>query len=233
MSSSSFINALRRFYAIRGKVQEFRSDRGTNFVGATDDLRIDSINVEDGPVKQLLYKSGTKWRFNPPYASHMGGSWERLIGVSRRVLESVLKEHSHLKLTHEVLSTFLAEVMAVVNSRPLIPVSTDSDAPFIHTPAILLTQKTGNVSETFDHIDLKDAYRTQWKQVQFLSNLFWSRWKRDYIQTLQLRQRWKTETCNVKKGDIVLMRNKAVSRNEWPLGMINRVFPSADNWCEK
>ena len=130
MSSSSFINALRRFYAIRGKVQEFRSDRGTNFVGATDDLRIDSISVEDGPVKQLLYKSGTKWRFNPPYASHMGGSWERLIGVSRRVLESVLKEHSHLKLTHEVLSTFLAEVMAVVNSRPLIPVSTDSDAPF-------------------------------------------------------------------------------------------------------
>ena len=123
--------------------------------------------------------------------------------------------------------------MAVVNSRPLIPVSTDSDAPFILTPAILLTQKTGNVSETFDHIEIKDAYRTQWKQVQFLSNLFWSRWKRDYIQTLQLRQRWKTETCNVKKGDIVLMRNKAVSRNEWPLRMINRVFPSEDNLVRK
>lgn len=40
MSSSSFINALRRFTAIRGKVKLFRSDRGTNFVGAIDPLRI-------------------------------------------------------------------------------------------------------------------------------------------------------------------------------------------------
>lgn len=36
MSSSSFINALRRFTAIRGNVKLFRSDRGTNFLGAMD-----------------------------------------------------------------------------------------------------------------------------------------------------------------------------------------------------
>ncbi|XP_053372777.1 uncharacterized protein LOC128546362 [Mercenaria mercenaria] len=41
MSSSAFINALRRFVAIRGNVTEFRSDRGTKFVGATDDLGVD------------------------------------------------------------------------------------------------------------------------------------------------------------------------------------------------
>jgi len=46
MSSSAFINALRRFVAIRGKVSVFRSDRGTNFVGAIDNLHIDTINVE-------------------------------------------------------------------------------------------------------------------------------------------------------------------------------------------
>jgi hypothetical protein len=55
MSTSSFINALRRFYALRGKVKEFRSDRGTNFIGATDPLHIDAVNVEDGPTKGLLY----------------------------------------------------------------------------------------------------------------------------------------------------------------------------------
>lgn len=36
MRSSAFINALRRFVAIRGPVREFRSDRGTNFIGALD-----------------------------------------------------------------------------------------------------------------------------------------------------------------------------------------------------
>lgn len=34
MSTSSFINALRRFTTIRGPVRLLRSDRGTNFVGA-------------------------------------------------------------------------------------------------------------------------------------------------------------------------------------------------------
>lgn len=59
MSSSSFINALRRFIAIRGPVMEFLSDRGTNFIGATDDLKIDTINIEDGPTNHFLFNSGT------------------------------------------------------------------------------------------------------------------------------------------------------------------------------
>ena len=48
ISSSALINAVRRFVAIRDEVKIFRSDRGTNFIGATDDLRIDAVNVEDG-----------------------------------------------------------------------------------------------------------------------------------------------------------------------------------------
>ncbi|MEW8309172.1 MAG: hypothetical protein AB2695_18910, partial [Candidatus Thiodiazotropha endolucinida] len=53
LSSSAFINALRRFVAIRGKVNIFRSDRGTNFVGATHAMQIDAINVEDGHLKRF------------------------------------------------------------------------------------------------------------------------------------------------------------------------------------
>ena len=37
MSSSSFINALRRFLALRDPVKLIRSDRGTNFIGANED----------------------------------------------------------------------------------------------------------------------------------------------------------------------------------------------------
>lgn len=47
MSSSAFINALRRFISIRGEVKLYRSDRGTNFVGATEDHGVHAINVED------------------------------------------------------------------------------------------------------------------------------------------------------------------------------------------
>ena len=119
MSSAAFINALRRFVALRGKVKVFRSDRGTNFIGATDDLRIDTINVEDGPVKNFLYNSGTVWIFNPPHASHMGGVWERMIGVTRKILDSMMSNASDRTFTHDVLCTFMAEVCAIINNRPI------------------------------------------------------------------------------------------------------------------
>lgn len=59
LSSFSFINALRRFISICGPVIEFRSDRGTNFTGTTDDLRIDTINIKDEPTNRFLFNSGT------------------------------------------------------------------------------------------------------------------------------------------------------------------------------
>jgi hypothetical protein len=54
MTSSSFINALRRFNAVRGHVKEFRSGRGINFIGSTENLGVDVINVEDRPIKEFL-----------------------------------------------------------------------------------------------------------------------------------------------------------------------------------
>jgi hypothetical protein len=64
--------------AIRGKVKEFFSDIGTNFIGGAKELGIPAICVEDRTLKTFLNDQGTVWKFNTPYSSHMGGSWERL-----------------------------------------------------------------------------------------------------------------------------------------------------------
>ena len=103
MSTSSFINAVRRFVSIRGKVLEYRSDRGTNFIGSTDNAKTDVVNVEDPAVRKFLLSEGSTWIFNPPHSSHFGGIWERMIGVARRILDALLLEHSTKELTHEVL----------------------------------------------------------------------------------------------------------------------------------
>ncbi len=141
MDSSPFINALRSFFTLRGPAKQIRSDCGTNFVGACKELEIVLADSREPNVKRYLSGEGCTWVFNPPHASHMGGACERMIGVSRRILDSMLQQISPSCLTHEVLSTLMAEVTGIVNSRPLAPISTDPDSPFLLTPAMLLTQK--------------------------------------------------------------------------------------------
>jgi hypothetical protein len=67
----------------------------------------------------------------------MGGAWERLIGVTRRILDAILYEAKHNKLTHEVVCTFMAETTAIINVRPLIPVSTDPDSLYVYYYQVL------------------------------------------------------------------------------------------------
>ncbi|XP_052799499.1 uncharacterized protein LOC128231119 [Mya arenaria] len=220
MTSSCFINALRRFCALRGEVKMIRSDCGTNFVGSTADLEANVINVENKPLKDYLVDSGINWVFNPPHSSHFGGVWERMIGVARKILDAMLLNVK--QLTHEVLQTFMAEVSSIMNARPLTPVSTDPEVPFPLTPATLLTMKTNHVVESFKLEDFngKDLYKTEWRRVQHLADIFWSRWKNEYLPTLQTRRKWQDDGKNVTNGDVVLLRDNSVHRNEWPIGVI-------------
>lgn len=233
LSSSSFINALRRFIALRGSVKEIRSDRGTNFVGSVDHLDVNSINVEEGPVHNFLEDKQTVWIFNPPHSSHMGGIWERMIGITRRILDSMILEVQSKDLTHEVLTTFLAEVCAIVNGRPIVPVSSDPESPLILSPAMILTQKSGCYPAPIGTFDMKDMYKAQWRRVQYLADTFWQRWNKEYLHTLQTRRKWKDSVPNLKRGDIVLLRDKTVSRNEWPTGTIVNPLPGQDGRVRK
>ena len=53
MSTSSFINALRRFIAMIGQVKLIRSDQSSNFVGAENSLQLHVINDEDEQVSRF------------------------------------------------------------------------------------------------------------------------------------------------------------------------------------
>ncbi|XP_063758758.1 uncharacterized protein LOC134877255 [Eleginops maclovinus] len=198
----------------RGPAKQIRSDCGTNFVGACKELQMDSV-TSDKEVQGYLSDNGCKWIFNPPHSSHMGGSWERLIGLARRILDSMLLKAGPAKLTHEILTTFMAEVSAILNARPLVPVSTDPDSPFILTPATLLTQKVSALPPPKGEFDEKDLYGKQWRQVQSLANTFWHRWRTEYLPTLQKRRKWEKEKRNLKEGDVILLKNDQLQRNDW------------------
>lgn len=231
MDTSSFINALRRFFAVRGPAKLIRSDCGTNFKGACKELRI--IRQDETDVSKYLGEEGCTWLFNPPHSSHMGGAWERMIGVSRRILDSMLSQVSPSHLTHEVLSTFMAEVSAIINARPLTPISTDADSPCLLTPTKILTQKVCTPLPPPASFDSADLHRQQWKRVQHLSNVFWERWRREYLSTLQTRSKWQDACPNVKEGDLVLLRDAQVKRNLWPMALVTKTHPGNDGRVRK
>ena len=233
MSSSSFINALRRFLSIRGPVKCIRSDRGSNFIGASEEMKVNTVKVEEGPVQQFLNDSGITWMFNVPHASHMGGIWERMIGVTRRILDSMLLETKSKPLTHETLTTFLTEVCAIINARPLVPISSDPESPMILSPSMLLTGKVDFLPVVSDSLDLKDIYRAQWKHVQVLADIFWQQWRREYLKLLQTRRKWTHESRNLKADDVVLVKDSGEIRNNWPMGIIEEVFKSEDGLVRK
>ena len=179
MSSSAFTNALRRFISVRGKVVQYRSDRGTNFVGAVENIQAEVINVEDECTNEFLRKTGSVWVFNSPHSSHMGGVWERMIGTTRRILEAMLLKVK--TLTHDVLVTLMAEVAAMINSRPIVPVSADPECPDVLSPSSLLTKKL-QIDQHLGQVDIGDLYRDQWRQVQYLASQFWSRWRKSIFR---------------------------------------------------
>ncbi len=163
----------------------------------------------------------------------MGGVWERMIGVARRILDAMLLQAGRARLTHEVLTTLLAEVTAIMNERPLIPVSSDPENSYILTPSMLLTQKTGTHSSPLSDINAGDMLKCQWKRVQVLADEFRYRWRREYLSTLQCRKKWPQKELDIKEGDVVLLKEKQAKRNEWPIGIIVKAAPSEDGMIRK
>lgn len=225
LDTSSCVNALRRFFSLRGPAKKLLSDRGTNFIAASKELGMDET------LENYLKDQGCSWEFNPPHASHMGGSWERMIGVARRILDSMLLQ-SKVQLTHDVLCTLMAEVTAIINARPLLPVSSDPDNPFILSPSMLLTQKSCLLPPPGNFMD-RDLYTKQWRQVQALANQFWTRWRREYLPSLQKRQKWTVSRRNLQVGDLVLLKDKQAPRNSWPMARVIATFPGKDSHVRK
>ncbi|XP_072175534.1 uncharacterized protein [Diadema setosum] len=237
LDTSSFINCLRRFVNRRGPVRQIRSDRGTAFVGARNELREALKQMDQDKIRHYLTENGTDWipfKMNPPHASHMGGVWERQIQTVRRALEPLIMSAGKQQ-DDEAFRTFLSEAESIVNSRPLTTQNLNSlDAPEPLTPNHLLTMKAKVVLPPQGKFQRADLYaRKWWRRVQHLTNEFWTRWRKEYLTDLQTRQKWTRPKKNLRVGDIVICKEADDNRGQWPLGRVSEVYPSDDGLIRK
>ena len=182
LSSSSFINVLRRFLARRGPVKCIYSDNGSNFVGAEHILKDSFLNSQDNNIPNFLRQQETIWTFKTSLGSHQAGVWEQMIRTVRKILLAVMPK---ITLTDDELQTLLTEVESVVNSRPLTDVILEaghSSHPI--TPNHLIRLNPGTAPPPTESDEADQYSKQRFRIVQFAADEFWKRWTAEYVKTI-------------------------------------------------
>ncbi|KAL7841403.1 hypothetical protein SRHO_G00250940 [Serrasalmus rhombeus] len=134
------------------------------------------------------------------------------------------------RLNDASLRTFLYKAMAVVNSRPLTVDNLNNPSSLMPlTPNHLITMKSTTALPPPGKFEREDLYgRKRWRQVQHLTEQFWSRWKREYLHNISTRQCWHSTKRNLQIGDIVMDMEETLPRSQWRLGRVSETVTDND-----
>nr|XP_033204786.1 uncharacterized protein LOC117165516 [Bombus vancouverensis nearcticus] len=229
LTTDAFLAALRRFISRRGYCATILTDNGTNFVGANRELQelrtlLQSDDHQDR-VQNFLADRQIQWRSNPPNSPHFGGLWEVAVKAFKRHLIRVVGTEL---LSFEHLNTLVIEIEAILNSRPLTPISSDPQDPPVLTPGHFLIGDTLTSLRERDFRAVPSGRLSSWQRIHQIKQHCWSRWYREYLNELTRRNKWDKGKHNIREGTVVILREDNVPSMQWPLGRVIKVHPGAD-----
>ena len=137
--------------------------------------------------------------------------------------------------TFEELSTVFTIIEAILNSRPLVELtSSESDFQAL-TPGMLVCGKQVrplplNIQEKLpEALSLNELHPAKrWAHITKTTAHFWKRWLGEYLPTLQVRKKWTLEKPNFQQNDMVLLAEDSIKPLHWPLARILEVYPGND-----
>lgn len=228
LTTDAFLAAFNRFIARRGIPSDMYSDNGTNFVGAANKLerQLGQMKKEiENFVANKFLEDGIQWHFIPPGAPHFGGLWESGVKSVKQRLKIIIGE---TKFTFEEMQTFICQVEACLNSRPLCEnndnpsdLSALTPGHFLVNIALLTVPEPSLLSEKTNRLD-------RWQQIQQMRQNFWTKWRDDYLSLLMQRPKWKNHLPNLNVGELVLVRDDRHPSCQWSLARIVEVHPGQD-----
>nr|XP_012233626.1 PREDICTED: uncharacterized protein LOC105678692 [Linepithema humile] len=227
LTASAFLNALKRFIARRGKCTSIYSDNGTNFVGANKALKEMYLLVKASDVKihDFLTEQAIKWHFLPPQLPHMGGLWESAVKPVKIRLTKIV---GPTPLTFEELATVVTQIEAILNSRPLTPMSADPDDLEALTPGHFLIGRPLVAICEPDVADIKVNRLNRYQLMEQMRQSFWKRWSIEYLTQMQQRHKWKRRHEPISNGTMVVLREQNIPPMSWRLGRVVKVHPGKD-----
>lgn len=226
-SAEAFMAAYKRFAARRGICAILSSDCGTNLTGADKELRnlFHSSSKELEKLSTLLAHDGTQWLFNPPSAPHFGGIWEASVKSVKHHLKRIIGNQI---LTYEEMTTLLAQIEAVLNSRPITPLSDDPDDLSALTPSHFLIGGASTIIPEPSLNDVSNSRLSRWQLLRQMLDHFWLRWSAECLQRYHAVSKWNKSEPSITESSLVLVVDERYPPAKWPLGRIVDVHPGAD-----
>lgn len=226
LTAVSFIACYERFIGRRGRCERIYSDNGTSFVGAAKEIRKAMEEWKRRDAFAYLNMKGTEWKFMVPAAPHQGGIYEAAVKSMKYHLVRIVGQRL---MTHEQLTTLLVEIEAVLNSRPIHPLSDDPDDVQALTPGHFLVGEPLVLPPPFQIAENSPSVGVRlWKARQTMLKHFWKRWQEEYLVTLQERKKWRKEMESLKVGQLVLIKSENFPPAHWALGRIRELIVSKD-----
>lgn len=227
MTSACFINALERLVSRRGCCKHIYSDNGTNFIGANNELTRISNLTNTEKFNAFSNTNSLQWHFIPAKSPHFGGLWEAAVGSLKRHLKRIL---SQTPFTFEEFYTILSKVEAVLNSRPLTPLSDDPHDLEALTPGHFIIGEPMTAIPEANFCDMPTSHLSRYMHIKRLHQHIWKRWQKDYLNNLQQRTKWRTNPDSGSlRGALVLLKEESTPPMVWPLGRIQDIHPGSDN----
>ncbi|XP_037931721.1 uncharacterized protein LOC119666512 [Teleopsis dalmanni] len=229
LTTDAFIESVKRFVARRGLCQNLFCDNATNFVGANNKLNelVELIySKKSGEViERACSKKGIKFNFIPPRTPHFGGLWEAAVKSAKHLLVRSVATES---LTYEELETVVIEIEAILNSRPITPMSNDPNDFEALTPGHFLIGEALTAPASTTTTNLKTSLLTRWKLVSHIKHEFWRRWNSEYLNELQYRRKWREECKNLQENTLVIMKDGNLPPLQWALGRVTNIHKGTD-----
>ncbi|XP_028042590.1 uncharacterized protein LOC114252291 [Bombyx mandarina] len=176
-------------------------------------------------IVSLAANDNINLSFIPPYSPHFGGLWEAGVKSCKHHLRRAVG-NSHL--TYEEFSTVLAQIEAVLNSRPIHPMSADPNDLRPLSPGHFLIGRPLTAPACSDLTATASHRLTRYDRVEQIRQQFWQRWSKEYISELQTRTKWKTDKEDIVPNTLVLIKEDNLPPLKWRLGRAQQTFPGKD-----
>ncbi|GFX73255.1 integrase catalytic domain-containing protein [Trichonephila clavipes] len=170
-------------------------------------------------------EEGIEWSFIPPRSPNWGGLWEANIKSLKYHFKRVA---GNSKFSYEELLTLITQIEAILNSRPLTPLSSDVDDLEVLTPAHFLIGRPITAIVEPSLLQCESNRLNVWQRITKSVQTIWKRWSLSYLNSLQQRNKWIVNKENLKLGDMVLIREENLPPCKWLLGRVVKIYMGKD-----